>query len=157
MVRWHKGVSLPEFLIVATIISVIIVSLTPLFLDANLEDDEHCVRHNLQKLRSEIERYRVDHAGLYPQRLDDLIRPSNVVGDVGDSRLADADFPIGPYLRSLPENCFSTAPAGQRNRVKTTRNHPPVLDDLTPNNAGGWLYNSGTGGVWIDHDQHHGI
>ncbi len=155
MVRWHKGVSLPEFLIVATIIAVIIVSLTPFFLDANLEDDEHCVRHNLQKLRSEIERYRVDHAGLYPARLEDLIRPSNAGGEIGEAGHADADYPIAPYLRSIPENCFSTTAGGFRNRVKPITSDPPTLDDLTPNNAGGWLYNSQTGGVWIDHDQHH--
>ena len=55
-----------------------------------------------------------------------------------------AAYPYGPYLREVPTNPFSNSKT-----VKAITNDPAQAGDVT--GSGGWLYNTTTGGIWIDH------
>jgi len=154
IIRRHRGVSIPEVLIVTIMLFVIAASLMPFFVDAEGDEDQQIARHHLQKLRAVLDRYRLDHLGRFPKKLNDLRWPSDIDGRISEAADADEIYPIPPYLRSLPANMASLAPFGQRNRVRQVDSDPPRSAEITPGNVGGWLYNPETGGVWIDHEQY---
>ena len=141
----QKGFTLVEVLIVVVIMAILAATIIPQFTDSTKDAKSSTGRFNLHTLRSQIELYRAHHNGGLPDAaLVKLTQSTNSSGTVGTG----ANFPYGPYMRELPDNPFTNSKA-----VKVITNDPAVAADVTAGNAG-WLYNTTTGGIWLDHDEH---
>ena len=151
----RPGTWFMEVVIVATFVAGIAGVLMPFCAHTEREDARQRTLHNLQKIRSQVRQYSVDHQGRMPANLDSLTCVTDIDGNPihGDARQAD-QTQIHAYLKTLPENAFSEAIAGHRNQVRLVESDPPEAIHITPGNLGGWLYNPRTGGVWIDHHEY---
>lgn len=139
----NPGFTLFEILIVVVIMAVLAASIIPQFLDSTKDAKISTVEFNLQTLRAQIDRYKLQHGGKLPTAtLVELTSKTNRAGIIGTSNL----FPYGPYVRALPMNPFTNA-----NSV-TAISHSPSAADVT--GIGGWLYNATTGEIFIDHVDH---
>jgi type II secretion system protein G len=138
----QAGFTLVEVLIVVVIMAILAATIIPQFTDSTKDAKASTSRFNLHTLRSQIELYRTQHNGVAPgNTLVELTQSTNASGTAGTG----ANFPYGPYIREIPKNPFTNSGA-----VKVITNDPAQAADVTAGNAG-WLYNTTTGGIWIDH------
>jgi prepilin-type N-terminal cleavage/methylation domain-containing protein len=139
----RSAFTLIEVLIVVVIMAILAATIIPQFTDSTKDAKASTGTFNLHTLRSQIELYRAQHAGLAPSAtLVELTQTTNEAGTAGTG----ANFPYGPYIREIPANPFTNSKA-----VKTTTNAAAQAGDLTAG-GGGWIYNATTGGIWIDYD-----
>jgi general secretion pathway protein G len=137
--------TLIEVLIVVVIMAILAATIIPQFTDSTKDAKTSTVRFNLSTLRSQIELYRTHHNGLAPSgTLAELLTSTDATGATGSG----ANYPYGPYLKEVPTNPYSNAKT-----VKVITNDPAQAGDVTGN--GGWLYNSTTGGIWIDNSTYY--
>jgi hypothetical protein len=73
---------------------------------------------------------------------DQLTNATDAAGNVSPTGLADATYPLGPYLSKIPEQPFSEA-----SNIGIVNLSPT----FTAAPGAGWLYQSGTGRFWVDH------
>lgn len=146
-----QGITWTEVTIVLAIVSVIAVSVVPHFRNLSHLSKKSQLSFRLEMLRSRIELYRVDHDGNPPARLTDLMERTNQAGQTMTSAADESKYPYGPYLDYVPDNPFSDAPDWGRNSVRCPSYVPLKLEQITPQNIGGWLYDERSGGVWADH------
>jgi general secretion pathway protein G len=136
----RAGFTLVEVLIVVVIMAILAATIIPQFTDSTKDAKSSTSRFNLHTLRSQIELYRTQHNGVAPgATLVQLTQATDASG------VAAAGAPYGPYIREIPKNPFTNSGA-----VKVITNDPAVVADVTAG-GGGWLYNTTTGGIWIDH------
>ena len=136
--------TLIEVLIVVVIMAILAATIIPQFTDSTKDAKSSTVQFNLHTLRSQIQLYRTQHAGLAPTgTLAELLTTTDATGATGTG----AAFPYGPYLREVPLNPFNNSKA-----VKVITTDPAAAGDVT--GTGGWIYNATTGGIWIDHAQY---
>lgn len=141
----RSAFTLVEILIVVVIMAVLAATIIPQF--SNSVDDAklNTATFNLNTLRSQVEHYRAQHDGGFPDTaLAKLTSKTDKDGTV------NASGAYGPYLRAIPENSLS----GKKD-IKVITNDPPVAGDVTAGNSGGWLYNATTGGIYLDHATHY--
>ncbi len=139
-----QGFTLVEVLIVVVIMAVLAATIIPQFTVSTMDAKISTAEFNLNSLRQQIEMYRMQHDGAVPgATLAELSASTNAAGTIGTG----AGFPFGPYLRSIPAN-----PVTANDAIKVITNDPAESGDVTTN--GGWLYNTTTGGIWIDHADH---
>src|SRR5437763_963103 len=132
--------TLIEVLIVVVIMAILAATIIPQFTDSTKDAKASTVQFNLHTLRSQIQLYRTQHNGTAPSAtLAELLASTDASGTVGTG----ANFPYGPYLRQIPVNPYSNAAT-----VKVITNDPAQAGDVT--GTGGWLYNTTTGGIFID-------
>ena len=98
---------------------------------------------NLRTLRTQIDRYKLDHGGRAPVVFEgsfpQLVRSTNRVGAPGP---AGKNFPCGPYLTAgMPVN-----PISGSSLVTAIGEFPPT----TSRGTGGWLYHQETGQIAPD-------
>lgn len=103
-------------------------------------------RFHTHTLRSQIERYRTDHAGQVPsETLVELTTKTDFDGTCNPENGA-----FGPYLDAVPLN-----PLTQTNTVTPVNCTPITTGHLPTGNlirsTAGWLYNPGTGELWANH------
>lgn len=145
MSRRKTGFTLVEILIVVVIMAILAATIVPQFSDSSTDAKTSSVKFNLHTMRSQIEVYRAQHAGTAPSAdLSELVTRTNAAGTKIPSGGDVADYPYGPYMRTLPSNPFTNS-----NTVKSVTTDPAVSGDVTTTH--GWLYNSSTGGIWINH------
>ena len=141
----RSAFTLIEVLIVVVIMAILAATIIPQFTDSTKDAKASTATFNLHTLRSQIELYRAQHAGLSPSAtLVELTQSTNESGTAG----AGAGFPYGPYIREIPANPFTNSKA-----IKTIATTPAAAGDVTVGGAG-WIYNSTTGGIWIDHEDY---
>ncbi len=144
-VNKKSGFTLIEILIVVVIMAVLASVVIPQFSNSTKQAQTSTTEFNLQIIRSQIELYRNQHGGRLPAaNLSELSTTTDALGGKGTG----AQFPYGPYLRSIPANALTEQAA-----IKTTTNDPAGKADVTANSKGGWLYNATTGGFWVDHEE----
>lgn len=145
--RRRSAFTLVEILIVVVIMAVLAATIIPSFSNSVADAKVNTATFNLNTLRSQIEHYRAEHDGKVPSAtLAELSAKTDKSGAIGTT----ANVHIyGPYLRTIPENTVNS-----KNAVKSITSDPAVVGDVTASNAGGWLYNATTGGIWIDHSDH---
>jgi general secretion pathway protein G len=137
----RAGFTLVEVLIVVVIMAILAATIIPQFTDSTKDAKSSTSRFNLHTLRSQIELYRTQHNGVAPTAtLLQLTKATDASGADGG--------PYGPYIREIPKNPFTNS-----NAIKVITNDPAVAADVTVG-GGGWLYNTTTGGIWIDHDDY---
>ena len=135
----HSAFTLIEVLIVVVIMALLAAVIIPQFTDSTKDAKASTALFNLHTLRSQIQLYRTQHSGLSPSAsLAELLVPTDAGGLTTGSTL-----PYGPYLREIPANPFNNSKA-----VTTTTSDPLTA---APAGTGGWIYNSTTGSIWIDH------
>ncbi len=141
----RSAFTLVEVLIVVVIMAILAATIIPQFTDSTNDAKLSTVKFNLHTMRSQIELYKAHHNGLLPSAtLVELTKSTDVDGTQGTG----ASFPYGPYMREIPANPFTNSSA-----VKSIANDPAAAGDVTAGGAG-WLYNSTSGGIWIDHADH---
>jgi general secretion pathway protein G len=129
-----------EVLLVVVIMAILAAAIIPQFTDSTKDAKVSNARFNLQALRSQIELYRSHHNGLKPSAtLAELMATTDISGNQGTG----ASFPFGPYLRSIPQNPYTSSSA-----IKVINSDPAQSGDVT--GAGGWLYNPTTGTIFLD-------
>src|SRR5262245_9622768 len=132
--------TLIEVLIVVVIMAILAATIIPQFTDSTKDAKSSTVKFNLHTLRSQIQLYRTQHNGTSPAgTLAELMASTDASGATGSG----ANYPYGPYLREVPTNPYSNAKT-----VKVITNDPAQAGDVT--GTGGWLYNTTSGGIWID-------
>jgi general secretion pathway protein G len=140
-----SGFTLVEVLIVVVIMAILAATIIPQFSDSTRDAKVSTTTFNLHTLRSQIELYKTQHNGLVPSAtLVELTVSTDQDGNQGTG----ANFPYGPYIREIPENPFTSS-----NVITPITNDPAAAGDVTGNT--GWLYNTTTGGIWIDHADHY--
>ena len=136
----RRAFTLVEVLIVIIIMAVLAAVIIPQFSAAGEDAKLTAMRHTLHTIRSQIEKYRLEHKGRPPGAIDSrglfqLLDKTNADGAVGSG----PDFVYGPYLW----NEFPANPLDSRRTVTATSDFPPP----TPTSAGGWLYHAATGQI----------
>ena len=138
--RREAAFTLIEVLIVVVIMAILAATIIPQFTDSTKDAKLSTVRFNLHTLRSQIELYKTHHIGLTPAAtFAELMTTTDASGNQGTG----ANFPYGPYLKSIPQNPYTNSAA-----IKVITNDPAQAGDVT--GTGGWLYNTTTGGIFID-------
>ena len=143
----NRGFTLVEVLIVVVIMAVLAAVVVPQFSSSTDDARASTGEFNLSTLRSLIQTYRAQHNGLLPafsaSTLPGLTAKTKANGAI------DASGPYGPYLLEMPENPFT----GNNVVATTTKTKATIVaGDVTAADAGGWLYNTTTGGVFLDSD-----
>jgi prepilin-type N-terminal cleavage/methylation domain-containing protein len=135
----RSAFTLIEVLIVVVIMAILAATIIPQFTDSTKDAKTSTAKMNLATLRSQIQLYRTQHAGLNPTAaLVELTQVTDINGATGSG----ATFVYGPYLRQVPTNPFTNL-----NTVTTTTSDPLTT---APAGTGGWIYNVTTGNVWLD-------
>ncbi len=140
----RSAFTLIEILIVVVIMAVLAATIIPQFTDSSDDAKESTALFNLTTLRGQVELYKAQHAGGLPG--DDLAKLTTRTTANGT---VSATGEYGPYLPAIPENTISGSRA-----VKVITGNAPTASDVTADDAGGWIYSSATGGIWLDHSAH---
>ena len=130
----HRGAfTLIEVLIVVVIMAVLAATIIPQF-TASSEDAQDATLHfNMRTLRSQIELYKMQHNGEYPDAIGDA---AGTTGAAGDS------FPFGPYVEIVPDNPYDG------NNALTSVDLSGAKATAVSGTAGGWQYDPNTGDIW---------
>jgi type II secretion system protein G len=140
--RLAWGFTLLEILIVVVLLAVLAAVIVPQWAGTTEKAAETTAQYNVGELRARVQIYKSDHNGDYPATLDLLTVKTN---SQGTTSAADGPLVRGPYIVQIPDNplvdtAFATV-------VKPPGANPPTAPE--PN--AGWLYDSATGEVWINH------
>ena len=142
----NQGFTLVEVLIVVVIMAVLAAVVIPQFSSTTDDARKSTTEFNLSTVRSILQTYRGQHGGALPivngtQTLEEVLTGKTKT----DGILDPTNGVYGPYLLDFPSNSYSASSA-----IKIITNDPPVVGDVTAGDAGGWLYNETTGGIWLD-------
>ncbi len=145
MSKRNRGLTLIDLAIVVLVVAVLAVVVAPQFVSSAPDDRKREAEIQLSTVRSLLQAYRVDHQHAWPlvdggPSLEDALAGKTTAGGV-----VDAAGRCQPYLEVFPQNPYSGSA-----RVRIIDHARPTVDDVTPGNAGGWLYHPATGGFWLD-------
>lgn len=125
-------------MIVIVIIAVLAAAIIPQFSDSTQEARLSTARFNLQTLRGQLEVYRAQHAGEYPDTLSKLSVETNI------DHTTSGTPTLGPYCFEIPSDGVTDSAA-----VATSTADP--IGTIT-GTTGGWIYNATTGELRINHE-----
>lgn len=131
----RSGFTLIEVLIVVVIMAVLAATIIPQFSTSTKDAEDSQIEFNVHTLRSQIELYKVQHAGQYPAITSNLLALTVKTNADGTTTGTPT---IGPYLLEIPVN-------GRTGSATVT-----ASTSGTEKTGGGWLYNSTTGKIWAD-------
>ena len=142
----HKnaGFTLVEILIVVIILGILAAIVIPQFTEASTDARTNALKSDLQTMRSQIELYHIQHLDTYPSSaiVNQLTNRTNSSGTTGTD---PNSYPYGPYLQKFPSNPFVTG---------STTNQPETGTGTPGSGNYGWYYNTDTGTVYPDDDDH---
>ena len=121
----RKGFTLVEILIVVIILGILAAIVVPQFTEASGDAKVSALSSDLQTVRSQVQLYRLQHGGNWP---DDLVTQMTTQTDVTGA--AGTDF--GPYLTTFPTNPF-------------TSTSDVDLDGTKGDDSHAWYFNTTTG------------
>lgn len=106
--RFQKGFTLVEVLIVVIVLGILAAIVVPQFSDASSDAKLSAIKTNLQTIRGQIQLYKIQHNDVYPALLtfsDQMTLSSKVDGST--AAVGTAGFNLGPYLQSIPSNPYT--------------------------------------------------
>jgi prepilin-type N-terminal cleavage/methylation domain-containing protein len=147
----RNALTLIEVVIVVVIIAVLAATIIPQFSTSTKDARESNLKYNLQSLRTQLELYKVQHAGALPDgtnNLKQLTAATDATGALSTSGLVDGTHPFGPYIQggAIPPQPFSAS-----NTVRLDTGMAGTTPTATASPGGGWIYRASTGEIWIDH------
>ena len=148
--RRRGGFTLIEVLIVVVILGILAATVLPQFTSSTANAKESALRGDLSTLRSQVNLYKFQHDGVYPNGAADnvikqLTLASNLTGDTAAA--GTAGYAYGPYfIGQLPMNPYN---GGNGVLCKTGT---LVAADVDPSATQGgakvgWIYSTTTGQV----------
>lgn len=126
--RRRTAFTLVEMLMVAVILAILAVVVIPQFSDASEDVKVSAVRATLQTVRSQLELYKAQHDGKYPDA-DSLKWEAQMTGKTDIAGTASASGKFGPYLQQIPVN-----PMDDKKDLAGSQD-----------GTGGWAYDADTG------------
>lgn len=135
----RSAFTLVEVLIVVVIMAVLAATIIPQFSDSSKDAKVSSVKFNLHTLRSQVQLYKSQHDGKVPTAgMVELTKKTDPTGaDGGD---------LGPYILELPMNPFTNS--------NTVLAATAATKAGLVNDTDGWLYDSATGELWINHEDY---
>lgn len=149
----RSGFTLVEILIVVVILGILAAIVVPQFTEASGEAKEARLLQDLQSVRSQIELYKLQHAGALPgSGSASIVEALTGMTDIEGTLLAAGTAPgkgvYGPYLQKIPDNPFvAVAVDGQTIEGGAVDGTPGGGDN-------GWFLNTVTGAFYADDDDH---
>jgi len=140
----RNAFTLIEILIVVVIMAILAATIIPQFTDSSADAEVSTVEFNVNTLRSQIGLYKAQHGGARPAHdatLKTISGLTTATSYNGNS--------YGPYMAAFPENTVT----GNAD-VKVVTSSPMTSSDVTTGDTGGWIYNTTTGEIRIDHSAH---
>jgi len=139
----RNGFTLVEILIVVVILGILAAIVVPQFTEASGEAKDSRLMSDLQTCRSQIELYKLQHAGQLPGNATGMdFEAAMTTYTMGDGSSAGTQAPgvgvYGPYLQKIANNPYTL---GANGTVVT----PVVLDPVAFIANSGWWMNSVTG------------
>jgi type II secretion system protein G len=133
----RNAFTLIEVLIVVIIMAVLAATIIPQFSQSTDDAKSSSVEFNLHTMQTQIEMYRFQHNGEWPEFaniVDQLTKATNINGGLTGS----TDF--GPYMQEIPKNPYNNS-----NGI-TAGDGSAFIDDGT-----GWQYDENTGRINANH------
>jgi prepilin-type N-terminal cleavage/methylation domain-containing protein len=140
--RCPPGFTLLEILIVVVLLAILASVVIPQWAGTTERAAETTAKYNVNELRSRVQVYKSEHNGEYPATLDLLTVKTN---RSGTSSAGDGPLLYGPYVVNIPDNPLVDIAFAAI--VAAPGANPPT----SPAANAGWLYDSTTGEVWINH------
>ena len=145
-----NGFTLVELVLVVTILGILAALVIPTFQNHVTTSREAAAKSNLGTMRSQIELYKMQHAGVPPGYVDDAEAPiptlelqftatSTVTGQVSPSKVPADPFLYGPYVRKLPQNPFN-----KKSTIEYVL-EATAFSAAVNGTSSGWLYKKETG------------
>jgi len=131
----NRGFTLVEILIVVVIMAVLAATIIPQFSDSTKDAKVSTGKHNLAGLRTQLQIYRTQHDSEYPTTLAKMTVKTNIDH-------TEAGGILGPYMFEIPSDGVTSSTA-----VAPSSSDPIAVTGTT----GGWIYNSTTGEIRINH------
>ena len=129
--------TLVEVLIVVVILAILAAAVVPQFSSSTQDAKYSTSIFNLQTLRAQVQVYKAQHLGVYPDTLADLTIATSKTGGT-----PSGNDSYGPYLLEVPE-CPLVGSAVEAAAGSAT---PSVIAG-----GAGWAYHKGSGTIWINH------
>lgn len=138
--RAARGFTLIEVLMVVAALAIIAGVVVPQVNSVVDDARNAAVLKDLREFTFAIERYRIDHNGGTPDKIQNemliqLLSTSDADGNVG----AGPQYPYGPYLTTVPVNALNGV-----KRVFRVNSAPPA----NLSNRVGWVYHPASGQIW---------
>jgi prepilin-type N-terminal cleavage/methylation domain-containing protein len=146
----RHGFTLIEVLIVVVILGILAATVLPQFTSSTANAKESALRADLAQLRAQIQLYKFQHDGVFPNgTADNVVKQLTLASDITGNTAAPgtAGYAYGPYLMGqLPTNPFN---GGAGVMVKAGA---ITVADIDPSATQGsvkvgWVYSSLTGQI----------
>jgi general secretion pathway protein G len=101
----RRAFTLVEIMIVVVILGVLAAMVVPQFLSASALSRENAMGMDLQRIRTQLQIYKVQHGDTWPALstfTEQLTQASNPRGDTATP--GTAGYGLGPYIREVPAN-----------------------------------------------------
>jgi general secretion pathway protein G len=136
----HSGFTLIEVLIVVVIMAVLAATIIPQFSSSANDAKESSAKFNLHSLRSQIELYKLHHAG-NPPGATIVFQLTMGTDSSGATGTPGTTYPFGPYIQGT----FPSNPFNNKATVRAAATTTPAQTG-----ADGWVYNTTTGEIKLD-------
>ncbi len=144
----RNAFTLIEVLIVVIIMAVLAATIIPQFSSSTDDAKESSLLFNLHTIRSQIEMYKVHHAGDVPSLAnfeDQMTNPTDI-----DGNTTGTDLDYGPYFQGeVPANPFNNS--SDLVAVATEGTEPSAVVA----GGAGWQYDESTGGFYPNNSEYY--
>jgi len=136
----RNAFTLIEVLIVVIIMAVLAATIIPQFSQSTDDAMNSSVDFNLHTMQTQIEMYRFQHNGSWPE-FDNVVTQLTEATNVSGGTTGDTRF--GPYMQEIPANPFN-----ESNEIVAGDGSAQVGDG-----SAGWQYDESTGRIYANHSE----
>jgi prepilin-type N-terminal cleavage/methylation domain-containing protein len=151
----EKGFTLVELMLVVAILGILGAIALPVYQGQTARATASSAKTNLGLLRAQIEVYKMDHKRTPPGYINAAVAPIATVaeqltkvtaetGQVGPDTTPTGTYPLGPYVKKIPENPFNRDNSIARVAEAT------AFSTAADGTSSGWLYKIETGEIRLN-------